>query len=513
MKKLKFLGVAVVALVAFAGCNNIVRSDVAENDVSSANEVIIGDEVIYGDSFSLNRVFTEPARAAGFEDEELDTMVYFSVCPTKAEAVHLINDTMGYLNPIEMNREILQTCDSESLIFKDDTEITETTDADDMFRLGIKYYYVETKDFAESVKDTFENYEVLDEFYMPKVNELEEDPILEKDSPGARWLWDKFEVCGTIKYAISGKTIPAYGIKVRRTFGDQTTTDKNGYFSIGKRAKGLYCWLWADYYNDACSLSNVAGINASTMLKSGFPKALQNVTIRAESEYATAKLAICNELFTRYENEKKLHSVNIPKAIVWTTQAGNGTSSAPCFKLRKENSAPDIFISGCKDNTYKLIQIIHHEYMHYLHVIYTGNKNNFWDNVVNSEINSSIRAKLSQFIGKFQPYYDFSNQYVCFTENLAEWYNYEGLKNGPCAVEPPISKRYGSSYRNVSLFNYIKDSVKISSSDIIKLIDDYDIVTFQEFYNALIRKYPSKKSVIQSCFRDKYVSYGNAVKF
>ncbi len=104
-------------------------------------------------------------------------------------------------------------------------------------------------------------------------------------------------------------------------------------------------------------------------------------------------------------------------------------------------------------------------------------------------------------------------QYVCFTENLAEWYNYEGLKNGPCAVEPPISKRYGSSYRNVLLFNYIKNSVKISSSDIIKLIDDYDIVTFQEFYNALIRKYLSKKSVIQSCFRDKYVSYGNAVKF
>ena len=506
MKKVKFLSFLLCASIFISGCNNISEANLSEDDFSDCeNNIVIGDEVIYGQTFFFDTVITDSARAAGFSDKDLEKMIYFSVCPSTSDAVHTVNDVMGYLNPIEMNREILQTCDAESLIFKEEDASVDLEDENNLFRLGIKYYYVETKDFADSIKDILENYEVIEEFAMPKVepSDIKEDDSISADNTeNARWLWDKFEVCGDVCYTIEGKKIPAYGIKIRRTFGDQTTTNKNGHFSIGKRAKGLYCWLWADYSNSACSLSNVLGVNASTLVKSGWPESLQNISIKADSNYAVTKMAICNELLTRYENEKAIHSgVEIPRAIVWTTQAGKGTASAPCFKLRNEKSAPDIFFSGCNNNSTGFIKVIHHEYTHYLHVVYTDNKNDFWSKVVNSEVGSSVKSKLADYLGKIVnevPYYDFSNPYVCFTENLAEWYSYEGLMRGPYRKVP--ASKYSGIYEKVFLFEQLKSKANITTDDIMKVVDYYNVTTFTEFYYALINRYPAKSNEIKNCF-------------
>ena len=37
----------------------------------------------------------------------------------------------------------------------------------------------------------------------------------------------------------------------------------------------------------------------------------------------------------------------------------------------------------------------------------------------------------------------------------------------------------------------------------------YDVTTFAEFYDALIKKYPSKKSYIQSVFKTYYNQHGS----
>ena len=116
--------------------------------------------------------------------------------------------------------------------------------------------------------------------------------------------------------------------------------------------------------------------------------------------------------------------------------------------------------------------------------------------------------------------YDFSNPYVNFTENLAEWYSLVGCyKKG--MVGTKLYPEYGngtscsdSVFKNQVLFNYIVMSLtndkKYSefSDEIITLIDKDNITTFDELYASLIRQYPSKKTIIRFIFENNYIVYG-----
>lgn len=84
---------------------------------------------------------------------------------------------------------------------------------------------------------------------------------------------------------------------------------------------------------------------------------------------------------------------------------------------------------GGNQNDSGMLQLLHHEYTHFLHNKYTGNKNNFWTNVVLSETGCTISNKAIEIVNKILgtsystssvSFYDFKNQYVTFTENLAE---------------------------------------------------------------------------------------------
>lgn len=272
-----------------------------KNNDGTSEEIVIGDEVIYGEEFSLGVIYSENARAASISEEQLTEMVYFSVCPTSVDEVYKVNETMGFLNPIMMNKEIIQACDSESLIMKNDIELNNDIAVENLLNVGINYYYIVEKSKSSELENTLENYLIIEEFSMPKEEYLEETDEVRV----ARKIFGKSYINGKVQYSIDGKTVPAYGIKMRRGFFHTNETNRKGEFSLGysRNVWGL-SWIWADYVNDACILSNVLNLNASALLKVAFPSRLTGVTINATSEYATAKMAICNEILHRYEQEK-----------------------------------------------------------------------------------------------------------------------------------------------------------------------------------------------------------------
>lgn len=130
--------------------------------------------MIYGKEFSFSSLYTSQARAAAVPEENMIEMAYFSVCPTSADSVMLVNDTFGYLNPAEMNKEIIQTCDADTIVFKKDVSgQIENYNPDDLLNLGIKYYYIDTKENVENYKELLKNLEVIEEFSMPEEEVLE----------------------------------------------------------------------------------------------------------------------------------------------------------------------------------------------------------------------------------------------------------------------------------------------------------------------------------------------------
>ena len=510
---------AIIVMFMLVGCkNNFAVESYEESFDNSDVEVIIGEELIYGESFSFNQLYASNARSAGIPDEDLEPMVYFSVCPTNFENLQLVNDTFGFLNPIEMNREILQTCDAESLIFDEEKlEQNLSENPEDAIQYGINYYYIETKEIVEELKDILEGFEIIEEFSVPN-EEYQENVV---DVSAERGILTKYTICGNINYEISKTTLPAYGLTVRRGF-NKYSTDRDGYFSLGTSRDILgLCWIWVDYENKACKLSNILNVTASTLVKGDWPSKLSNVTIKASSNYAKTKMAVCSELLARYDDESKRHS-NIPCARIWTVQAGNGVSSAPCFG----GLLPDILLTGCDSYDSGMLQLLHHEYTHFLHNKYTGNKNNFWTNVVLSETGCTISNKAIEIVNKilgtsystsYVSFYDFKNQYVTFTENLAEWYSYLGRARGNYGRkinlnETGDTERDSSTFKNMNIFtNLVKSG--FSANEILNLIDKYNVITFQELYDALVKDYPNKKSVIQNVFKTYYVSYGNEINY
>lgn len=510
-------------LVLLVSCSNNLTDNYYQTEDDNCMEsmdVIISNEVIYGKEFSLAEVSESQNRAARFAEEQLVEMVYFSVMPTNMDSVYKISEKIGYLNPIQMNKEIIQACDPDTIIFKDEVIMDENISGDDLINFDIKYYYILPKAQTEGFDKELENYEVLEIFYIPCEDAMEEYEI-NKETETARLLFNKNKIYGKIQYKLCGKTIPAYGVNMRRGVEYSCQTDRNGSFSLGSKANiGGLCYIWVDYKNDACDVTNILGVPCATLLKVAFPSQLSNVTITADSGYCTGKMAVCAELLTRRENEL----YKPPKANVWTTELGNGTSSAPCFNLNRKDGSLDIFLTNCDSlNSMDTIRIIHHEYSHYLHNWLVSNKNGFWSNVVSSEIGSSIRYTGIQFINKYigsnfsANFYDFSNEYVNFTENFAEWYSYVGLSYGTYAKQSNISfigKNITSSYyKNVKLFSELITYAKISENSVIKIINLKDVITFQEFYNCLLNDYPDKKNEINKVFKSDYQGYGKSIEY
>lgn len=591
MKK-SFILVLLTFTLVFTGCTVGVvdnlhsdRDDLPAYDNIISQEVVIGDELIYGSEFSFENVYEailgeidNTARSvnssrSAYSDEnyfeltedDIIEMVYFSVQPSSVDSLKLINEKMGFLNPVELDKDIIQACDPDMLIFKT-TEIDDTKNIENYVNFETKYYYIIAKDVADEMSLILENFSVIEDFEMisetaiQRISDVchEYSEEYDYDSRGifaniwggikkaaktvanavstisktvVDFIIKPYEISGTLKYTYNNQTLPAYGINVKNVTigGNNYVTNIDGKFNLGSRtdSAGL-CFIWLDYENEACKLTNFLGVTASTLVKTALPSYLQNVTITSSSDYANAKMAICSDMYSRYNDESKRHS-NIPQAVVWTTELGNGTSSAPTFHYRGANLLPDIILTGVTASSEKYaigkLQTLHHEYTHFLHCVYTKNKNNFWDNVVESEFNMTIESIKNMILSLDFDFskvniYDFSNPYVNFTENLAEWYSLVGCyKKG--MVGTKLYPEYGngtscsdSVFKNQVLFNYIVMSLtndkKYSefSDEIITLIDKDNITTFDELYASLIRQYPSKKTIIRFIFENNYIVYG-----
>lgn len=99
-------------------------------------------------------------------------MVCFSVRPTSLDSVYKITDELGFLNLIKMNKEIIQTCDAESIILKKNAQEkysqNQETKPEELINLNIKYYYIVEKEKAEKLQYTLENFDLIEKFSMPE---------------------------------------------------------------------------------------------------------------------------------------------------------------------------------------------------------------------------------------------------------------------------------------------------------------------------------------------------------
>ena len=571
-------------LCGFISCKNhfMIIDEKESNNENEIQEIVIGDEIIYGEEFSFQEVYDEAfeeleeasrqisARTAyevteisELSDEDFEQYVYFSVLPTSMNAIEKIKEHLGYLNPVEMDKEIIQACNPEKIILKEDVEITEETNPEEVINLDTKYYYILKKVEVEEKLQELEGYEVIEEFEMLteaalerlKTEYAENLSLFEENC--SRGIWSKigkalkkavekvvdfvvkeYEIKGSAEYTVNGITVPAYGIRISNEciLGKSSQTNKEGKFSVGSRsdAAGL-CFLWVEFENEACKLSNILGIYASVLVKTSWPSKLTNVKIKADSDTENAKMAICDDLLRRYEDEKTRHG-NIPKAKIWITKKGDGTSSAPCFNYLGANLLPDILLTGISAQSMRTLETLHHEYTHYLHCVYVENNNLFWNDVVLSEIGCTVASATIESIDFETPFvagtYNFNNPHVCFAENLAGWYSYVGCY-GQGTIGKKSLKKLGNgcsystnTYDNEDVFAKLIYDFYSNSTDLQKqqlayefmnIVDEYNVTTFTEFYDALIKEYPSKKEVIQSTFKTYYNQHGsrdgNVIKY
>ena len=564
--------------VLLAACSNVIYENEHDAKFSHTQEVVIGDEVIYGEAFSLENVYecilkeieetsrTIAARNANankdalrIDESDMVKMKYFSVSPKSIDSLKLVNEKMGYLNPAELDKDIIQACDPDKLIFID-TDVSESTKIDDCVNFETKYYYITTMDFANEMSAILEGFETIEDFdaittealervqneYQDYIDVYGDDLGEQKDRGIFGRLWGMitsavksvvdfvvkpYNINGSVYYKYNNIELPAYGVNVKNICigGGANITNINGYFDLGKRtgSAGL-CSIWLSYENEACKLTNFLGVTASTLIKTSFPSKLQNMTIKTDSSYANAKMAICSDILKRYKDESIRHN-GIPKALIWTTQLGSGTSSAPAFNLRGLHLLPDLVLtdvsSKADKNALYRLETLHHEYTHFLHVSYNSNRNQFWNNVVLSEIGSAISNATidtinalfhSQLEKKYKFFYDFTNPYVCFAENYAEWYSYVG-----CYSKGLIGKKFDENkgtgkyvqddklFTNQKIFANLVQTVCPNADDIVGIIDKYDVITFNELYAALVKEYPAKKTQINEFFKNSYRVYGN----
>ena len=562
------LGLLVSCNTILSDATNLKGNNTEEN---KSQEIQVGEKVVYGKQFSFNDLYTGikeesnnvarriNARSAStiplITEEDLVDMVYFSVQPSSVESLQNLNSIMGYLNPVELDKEIIQACDAEQLIFNNEAYEEIATDGvsglDDFVKFENKYYYIETKAYFEQIQSSLEKPEVIEEFQKVKeesLNRIQEMILLEAEENGedifedvensSRGAWSNFwksvgtgisqyftyenPIKGKVNYQINNIPLPAYGVKVYLTsLGENVTqTKKDGSYDLGTKKDSIgLCTIWLDYENDACKVSNILNVAPRTLVRTDYPSKLKNLTIHYVDGYSNGKVAICSELLTRREREKNSLNKNytLPKAIVWTLENGNEkTASAPCFNKLGAKDLPDIIFTGVKDFNLKSLKALHHEYSHYVHFNYTGNADNFWNNVVFSEICSTVAIGALDLVYKVLDilndpiYYDFENQYVCFAENFAEWYSEEGYKKGCYGTKTNTSFGYYLLYDNVKVFNNLINEQIITADEIVRLIYDSKINTFAKFYEALInRKY--KVNAVTKIFKDYYEPHGHII--
>lgn len=567
--------------LSFFSCNNPSIGDSMSNNSVESNEVIIGDEIIYGESFSFENVYNaifeeieQSSRALNksrgidteesafdFEEEDCESMVYFSVQPSTADSLRFVNEKLGYLNPVELDKDILQACTPDKLIFTT-TEIEEYENIEEYINFDTKYYYIVSKKIADELSNELEGFNLIEEFEvltdkgLEKLENIfsENEELLETRGFFSN-LWagikaaaktvakavvtatekvvdfmvKPYSITGTVQYTYNNITVPAFGVRLKNVVlgGLVSDTDANGKFNLGQRtdSAGL-CFLWIDYENNACKLTNFLGVTASTLLKTAFPSCLQNVTITSNSDYENAKMAICCDMYSRYLDESMRHS-DIPQAYVWVTGSGNGTSSSPSFHQLGNLFLPDIILTGISADSNNLaiekLQVLHHEYTHFLHCVYAENKDGFWGKIVISEIGCTLINASVDFYNKlletnfktnFVSFYDFENPYVYFAENYAEWYSLVGCYNKGKIGKvnegykgTGLHKTYSDTFTNQKIFVEIVKNI-ISADELVNIIDKNNVTTYNDLYFALVTDYSDLKEKINSLFKSHYIQKG-----
>lgn len=600
MKKSQKVYFFILSLVfILVSCRNVMQNKSIsyvipeETQENSSSQVSIGDYIVYGNSFSYEDYFNDlyetmddtariiKARTArevtsvsSLNDEDFIKMVYFSVLPTSMKSLRFVNDKIGFLNPAELDKEIIQACDAEKLIFKNTTDNIEDYENEEIINLDIKYYYILPKEEVALYCELLEGFDVIEEFEILSDDALQRlqseygacletyenelnNELYESECRGLlgnlfnsikkvvtntvaaiQSLTKTYEINGTLKYTIGSKEYAAYGIKVTNIGlgGGTSLSDKSGDFKLGSLSNiAGPCSIWLEYKNAACHLTNFMDLNAQTLVKTGLPSTLSNITVKNVSGYANSKMAVCSDLLKRYEDEKT-RLKKVPKARIWVTEFLEGTSSAPCFN-RMGYDLPDIILTGLSSMTEDKMRVLHHEYTHFIHHISANNKNDFWKKIISSEILCTVYSNLDSiapYIKNYQSYkrivssnYDFENPYVCFAENLADWYSFVGCYSKG-SLNSSTLERFGivspdSTFTNRTVFSELikaivgnlsaknpsYDKYLNMSEKFMSIVDKYDITTFNEFYSALLKEYPNKKTEIDNAFKSYYIMYGS----
>lgn len=157
---------------------------------------------------------------------------------------------MGYLNPTELDKDIIQACDPDKIIFTS-TNFDDLENIENYINFDTKYYYIVTKELANELSLLLENFNVIEDFEILTENAIERiSTIYQEYSESSDYdrgifskMWSgiknaaktvsnavstvaksvsdfvtkKYTISGTVKYTYNNITMPAYGIKVTNT--------------------------------------------------------------------------------------------------------------------------------------------------------------------------------------------------------------------------------------------------------------------------------------------------------
>ena len=206
MKTSFFWGLLTLTL-CFTGCSGVFidklhsnKDNPATYDNIISQEVVIGDELIYGDEYSFENVYkailgeidettrsisyarSASSEAMSFElcEDDIIEMVYFSVQPSTVDSLKLVNEKMGFLNPFELDRDIVQACDPDKLIFKT-TEIQDIENVENCVNFETKYYYIVTKTVADEISSILESFCIIEDFEVLTENAIERISVVCQD--------------------------------------------------------------------------------------------------------------------------------------------------------------------------------------------------------------------------------------------------------------------------------------------------------------------------------------------
>lgn len=103
---------------------------------------------------------------------------------------------MGYLNPTELDKDIIQACDPDKIIFTS-TNFDDLENIENYINFDTKYYYIVTKELANELSLLLENFNVIEDFEILTENAIERiSTIYQEYSESSDYDRGIFQKCG-----------------------------------------------------------------------------------------------------------------------------------------------------------------------------------------------------------------------------------------------------------------------------------------------------------------------------